>query len=451
MKIVSDEKRFNMSGHKITECLLCGNKKLKEVYSFGETPLANEFLNKKDIIQETFPLNLVVCENDQCNHVQLDYIVDQERLYKNYSYVSGTSQVNVKHFKEYAADIMFNYFEFLKFKDGESIHLYEGSKNIKKIILDIGSNDGTFLKCFSDEFIRIGIDPADNLKELAKLNNVDTIVDFFNKQTAKSIGEYILNKYKQEKFKVITCNHMFAHNEDLYTIMEGVNYLLDDNGVFVFENSYLLDILDKNLFDILYHEHCHSHYLKPLINFFKQFNMKIFQVERLPNQQGGSIRVFVCKAGAYRGRNITVDTLIKEEEKILAKLEQFSENIKTSKQDFIEKLKPYINKKIHCYGYPAKTTTLFYTYGIKENDIECCYEDAELKQNTFSPGLHIPIVPVNKLYENKPNVIIVSAWNFAKSIIKNHQRFIKEYNGVFLVPLPKCIIIDKNNIDEYLG
>lgn len=440
-----------MNGHKIKKCLLCKEGNLKEVFSFGETPLANEFFHKQEM-QDLFPLNLVVCENNNCNHVQLDYIIDQERLYRNYSYVSGTSPVNVEHFNKYAFDIMLKY-EFIKFKNGDSIHLHESSKNIKKIVLDIGSNDGTFLKCFADEFIRVGVDPAINLKELSEKNGVDQITEFFNKETAKNIRTHIQNKYGQEKFKVITCNHMFAHNEDLYSIMDGVDYLLDNNGIFVFENSYLLDILDKNLFDIIYHEHCHTHSIKPLFNFFKQFNMNIFNIEHLLNQQGGSIRVYVCKSGHhpyFNKMSPVVDEFITKENGILTKLKDFGKNIENAKNNFQKTLKGFNNKQVHCYGYAAKTTTLFYTFGIKENDIGCCYEDAELKQNTFSPGLHIPIVPVNDLYKNKPDVIIVSAWNFAKSIIKNHQKFVKEYDGIFLVPLPECIIIDKNNIDKYL-
>jgi hypothetical protein len=243
---------------------------------------------------------------------------------------------------------------------------------------------------------------------------------------------------------------MFAHNQNLDTIVKGVLELLDIEGVFIFENSYLLDIVENNLFDTLYHEHCHTHSITPLIRFFRKFGMKIFDVKRLPHQQGGSIRVFVCRNSDNRKIEQIVFDMLEEEKTIPEKLKLFATNIDRAKIKFQECIGQYKEKTIHCYGYAAKTTTLFYKFGIEKNQIKCCYEDAPLKQGRFSPGLHIPIVPTNEIYDRKPDVIIVSAWNFAKNIIAKHQKFVKEYNGIFIVPLPECKIISKDNIDEYI-
>lgn len=426
----------------IDKCSLCeSNTKL--IFSLEETPLANEFLDINDEKeQDLFPLNLIQCV--ECDHVQLDCIVNQSRLYENYNYVSGTSDVNINHFKKYANRIMGLAYELTIFSDGSKYDYYKTSKNIDKTIIEIGSNDGTFLKNFKDiGFDVIGIDPAINLKEIAASNGVETITEFFNKETAiKFVKPRISNK----KVKAIICNNMFAHNENLSTIVEGVKELLDDDGVFVFEVSYLLDIVNYTLIDLIYHEHIHHHHIKPLIKFFKKFNMAIFDVERIPNH-GGSIRVYVCKEGP-KSIYKSVNNILNEEKDINTKLENLEENAKKFKKNIIDELTKARNgKKIIVYGFPAKSTTILYYLGLDKDIIEYGIDDATLKHK-LSPGKHIQIYSDTMMPSN--GVILILAWNFAKSIIKNHEDFVKKHDGKFIIPLPDYKIIDKNNIDDYL-
>ena len=414
-----------MKDYKIIDrCLLC-NGKIKHIINLGSTPLANEFLDMPEK-QDLFPLNLIQCI--ECNHVQLDCIVDKDRLYKHYLYVSGTSKVNVEHFEKYAREIMFSYYNLATFTDGDSLKLLDLDKNIDKTILDIGSNDGTFLKCFKKyNFDVIGVDPALNIKYLAKLNGIDTITEFFSKDTSKIIRQNLSNK----KIKVITCNNMFAHNENLTTIVEGVLELLDDDGIFVFENSYLLDILDKTLVDLIYHEHMHHHHIGALQKFFNKFDMDIYNVTRLPNH-GGSIRVFTCRRGTKPIRQ-SVANIIEEEKSINIKLVQFCDNIKILKETLNNRLKELSSKQktILVYGMPAKSTTLLYALDIDENLISYGIDDAELKQNTFSPGKHIKIFSDAALKDG--SVVLILGWNFADSIISNHPNF----KGTWIIPLPE--------------
>jgi predicted TPR repeat methyltransferase len=446
----------NSDYENITICLLCDGP-LELVVDFGKTPLANELSDYGDFIDDDlFDLHVMQCQ--KCNHVQLDTIVSSERLFKDYCYVSSTSKINCDHFISYAQNVI------------KRFNVQWGNLT-GDVVIDIGSNDGLFLKTFKEHgAIVYGIDPAKNVAKIAIQNGIPTLTEFFNFELAQKISsnEITVNNFMKNNIlidynnntnyisifkpaKIITANHMFAHTKDLKTVIRGVLELLDDKGVFIFENSYLMDMLDKKIFDVQYHEHCHTHSVTPLVKLFRQFGMKIFDVERLPNQQGGSIRVFTCRNSDDRKIEDNVFKLLNEEKQIKSKIDKFVVDIDNVRINFKRIFSQYQNKKVHCYGYAAKTTTLFYYFGITKNNITCCYEDAKLKQNKYSPGLHIPIVPVEQLYENKPDILIVSAWNFAKDIIKTHQKFVKELNGTFIVPMPNCQIIDKTNIEEYLN
>lgn len=465
-----------MASKHISHCLLCKNVKLLKIFDYGKTPLANAFSNYGDYLEdEAFPLCLMRCSS--CGHFQLDTIIDNETLYSDYLYVSGTSEVNRKHFSDYADQIKN---KFLK----------EGGT-----YLDVGSNDETLLSHFDHyKYTRIGVEPA---KNIAAKYSADTVNVFFNEETAKNqITDHLkLYHYRSSNsFDVITLNHMFAHNEDLDTIVKGVLHLLSNEGVFIFENAYVLDMFEKNLFDLMYHEHQHAHSLTPMIKYLRKFGVKVFDVLRLPNQHGGSIRVFCCRNSDSRQVSQAVFDML-EEEKVKFPLPKYGDryeefvpqsdiiydtcgntigmsctspcytikdstpetiqlfrtNIKNLKTEFRNLLDKLLAEKktIHCFGYAAKTTTLLYTYGVQKGEIRACYEDAKLKIGKWSPGLHIPIVSPNKLLENNPDCVVLGAWNFAESIIRTHRKYVHQ-GGIFIIPLPQLKIIDKTNIDSYL-
>jgi len=391
-------------------CLLCQGD-IKLILSLGATPLANEFLSVKKI-QDIYPLNLMQCQ--KCQHIQLDTIVDREVIFKNYLYVSGTSTVNVKHFKDYAESII------KKFNLTSS-----------DTICEIASNDGCFLKNFKEHNIKIiGIDPALNIAEQANKEEIFTIPEFFTEELANTINQ------KYGKCKVIVCNNMLAHNDNVCDIIKGVVKLLSPTGSFVFENSYLLDILNKTLLDLVYHEHIHHFHLTPLIKFFDQFNIEIYHVERLPNH-GGSIRVFTAFKNQYAIDN-SVYQLLQLEKDIDNKLQSFSNNIKNLKDNLNVLLNNFNknNKKIAIYGMPAKATTLMYALNIDERLIDFAIDDNLLKQNTFSPGKHLPIYDNSAIEKFKPDVILILAWNFAESIMEKIK-----FNGTWIIPLPTLKVI----------
>lgn len=377
------------------------------------TPLANEFVKTTEP-QDLFPLE--VCPCSKCGHYQLTESVEPARLFRNYLFVAGTSPVNVEHFRKYAVHMV------------EKFGLRSGSR-----ILDIASNDGTLLKEFAKlEMSVLGIDPARNLAEEANKNGIPTIPEFFTAEYADQMLE------EHGKFDIITANNVFAHVPDLANFAKGVKKLLGPLGVFSFEVSYFADVCDKTLFDTIYHEHSSYHTLTPLLPFFQSHGLEVFDVERISNH-GGSIRVFVRHAAAVanydKAMTASMTDMLFQEKDIEKKVEHLKKNIDDLGQALRDKLRLYKTqgKSIAIYGVPAKATTLMYALGIKKEWVDFAVDDASLKQGTFTPGMHIPVLPTKTIYEKRPGILLILAWNFADSIIANH----KSFGGKFIVPIPE--------------
>ena len=222
---------------KRNDCRLCRSTKLEKVLTLAPTPPANELLSEGELDagQEKFPLDLYFC-ND-CHHLQLLDIVSPERLFRNYVYVSGTSAVFRQHFRDYAEFVIENY------------SIAEGS-----LVVDIGSNDGVLLGYFQERGMQVqGVDPARAIAKSATDSGVDTIGEFFTPDIAARI---VAGKGPAS---IVVANNVFAHIDNLHEILEGVSRLLDQAGLFVIEVSYLKDVLEKTLFDTIYHEHLDYH------------------------------------------------------------------------------------------------------------------------------------------------------------------------------------------------
>jgi SAM-dependent methyltransferase len=404
--------------HKKT-CRLCGDSNLSLVLSLGETPLANSFVRCEDIDsnKDFYPLDVFLCES--CGHAQLLDVVDPKQLFDNYLYVSGTSSVFVQHFKDYAKQVK----DRSKSQDSD-------------LVVDIGSNDGTLLKQFKDINYRIlGVDPAANLVSKANSIGIPTIQGFFTSILAEEIYD------AHGAAKVITANNVFAHADDLDEIILGVKKLLDSDGMFVFEVSYLLDVIEGLLFDTIYHEHLSYHSLTPLLYFFQKHDMKVFDVERV-DTHGGSIRCYVQHLNGPHSISKSVNSIVKiEQDANLFNKDTFllfEQNIMQLRFDLrkiLYKLKKQ-GKKIVGFGAPAKATTLMHYFNIDGSIIDYIVDDSKLKQNMCTPGYHIPIFETDRLYTDKPDYVLILAWNFSKFIIEKHSQFL-EAGGHFITPLPK--------------
>lgn len=404
-------------------CRLCESKKLISVFELVSTPPANAFISKNKLnqVQESFPLEVFQCE--VCSHVQLLVVVNPDMLFSNYVYVSGTSPVFVKHFKDYAEDVIRKF-----------------NLNTDDFVLDIGSNDGTLLKFFKNNGMRIlGVDPASKIAHKASKSGIETIPNFFDLILSKKI----LDKYGSAK--VITANNVFAHVDDLIGLTNAIKLLLSKDSVFVFEVSYLKDVYEKCLFDMTYHEHLAYHSVLSLDRFFNNNGLEIIDVKSV-NTHGGSIRIFVQMQDGVYSRIKTVNDFI-EKEKLLgldkiSTMKDFGKKINALGYELKTILTEIKNDglTIAGFGAPAKATSLMYHFGIDSNTIEYIIDDSPLKQGLYSPGMHIPIVSSEILIDNPPEYLLILAWNFKDSIIKKNKQFY-DNGGKFIIPLPKVEVI----------
>jgi SAM-dependent methyltransferase len=340
-------------------------------------------------------------------------------------YVSGTSPVLVKHFE--------NYFNEIK----KTLKLNKS----KDKILDIACNDGTFLNFFKKDKFKnvIGIEPARNLRYLNKKKKIDINTTFFNHKNSF----YFKKKYKE--FKVITANNVFAHVPNLKDFALGVKNILAQDGLFIFEVSYLKDVLKKLTFDTIYHEHMSYHALKPLINFFRSINLEIIDYD-LVEAQGGSIRIYVGHKG-----NKVKKTKIKKQIGLEKKFSLFStkkyfdyyKRIKLQKNKIQNLIKKNIkkNKLFIGYGAPAKVTTFCHVFDISKKEIKFIVDDNNLKQGKFTPGKNIKIIKFNDLKNITFDYIIILAWNFSEPIIKKIKKNIRYKKYKIIVPFPNLKII----------
>ena len=405
---------FESEVYKRKYCVLCDSKDLLLAIDLKNTPLANSY-SSKNKKNKNYLLKVVYC--DACGHLQLQYVVNPKLMFSNYLYVSGTSKVLRKHFHNYAKKIL-NKFSINKSKDK---------------ILDIACNDGTFLNQFKNQGCKklYGIEPAKNLtKELKKFNIDNTFFDF---DTSLKI---------KKKFKIITANNVLAHIPSIRSFVMGVKNILEDDGIFIFEVSYLMDVIEKKTFDTIYHEHMSYHAVTPLISFFKSCGLEIFDLDNV-EAQGGSIRLFVGNIGKFKIKNFKINKILKSEKKlfnILFYKNYFKKllNHKKKLKSILKKIKKE-NKIIYAYGAPAKLTTFSYFFELDKNIISKVIDDNPLKQGLFTPGKKIEIISYNKLKLSNFDYILISAWNFSDSIIENLKSDFK--NKIIILPFPKIKFI----------
>jgi len=405
-----------------TACALCaaGGASLTQVIELAATPPANEFVGPEQVdqAQDLIPLSLLLC--GVCGHLQLAEIVDPRRLFQHYVYVSGTSPVFVAHFARFAQEMLARF------------HLGPSS-----FVVDVGSNDGTLLKQFQAQGVTnvLGIDPAVEIVEAAVAAGVPTREAFFTEQLAAEL------RATHGPADLLCANNVFAHAEDLAGFARGVKALLGDEGVFVFEVSYLVDVIQDLLFDTIYHEHLAYHALRPLVRFFQAAGLRLFDAERV-STHGGSVRCFVCPARASHVDSDRLTGLLKRE----LELGLFSPEVYARFKERISALGRALRERVAAiraqgqrlagYGAPAKLTTLMYEFGLDGSSIDFIVDDSSWKQGRFTPGTHIPVLPSAALRERRPDWCVIFAWNFADSIVKKNADY-KAAGGRFLVPIPK--------------
>jgi len=415
-------------GRKITNCRMCDSSNLYEFLDLGFIPPADGILSKEEISEPEifFPLKVVQCKD--CGLTQLAYAANPEILYREkYLYESSITKAGRDHFYEMSNSIC------------RKFNLQKGS-----LVVDIGSNVGVLLDGFKKNGMRIlGIDPAPKIAKIANDNGIETWQEFITPSTATKIVTI------KGKAKIVTGTNVFAHIDDKKGLMESLKIILDENGIFIMEAPYLVDLIENLEYDTIYIDHLEYISVKPLINFFNKWGMDVFDIEKY-DIHGSSLRIFVCwKEKRKIGGSIQEFLELEKRKEIYKKetLDTFARKVKTHKLKFTELLRELKkqDKKVIGISAPAKGNTLLNYCKIDNDLISYLTEKSLIKIGNYTPGMHIPIYGEEKLLEDNPDYGIIFAWNFAKEIMKNNEEFLKR-GGKFIIPIPDPIIVENEDL-----
>ncbi len=408
---------------KETTCVLCNSDDLIQAICLQPSALAEDYKLPSDEKDELYPLDVYLCE--KCGHAQLLDIINPERLYRNYEYQSQSSPGLNRHFMNYADSIVQKKYA----KKGD-------------LVIDIGSNDGTLLRYIADHDIRvIGVEPSKELCKISEKKGVPTYNYFFDENLARIIAVEV-GECGKMKPEVITANNVFAHSRNLSDMARGISLLLDRDGVFIFEVSYLPYLIQNMVFDFIYHEHISYHTIRPLQEFFYKHNLRIIDVEDI-SFKGGSVRITVCKSGSERTCSQNVSKYVQLEDQMQLKsirtYIEFWEKINVERQKvqaIVEEIPNHY--KLVVYGASATTTTLLHHFEIGDK-IDFIVDDNTWRHGKVSPGYHIPVKSTKALYEEEPEYCLVAAWRFKDMILEKHREFLE--NGHFIFPLPEVEVL----------
>ena len=405
-------------------CRFCQNKLTHQFVDLGFSPPSNSFLKSEQLNQpETFyPLRIMVCE--KCYLVQIDEFARHEDIFNSdYVYFSSFSKSWLAHAKNYTEMMI----ERFKFDD-------------KSQVIEIASNDGYLLQFFQHQGIPvIGIEPTSNTAAAAKEKGIDSVVDFF--------GVCLANKLSKEGLKadLLLGNNVLAHVPDIRDFVSGLKILLKSTGIITFEFPHLMQMIDKNQFDTIYHEHFSYLSLTTVNQIFNEFGLDIFDVEELPTH-GGSLRIF-----AKHVENISISDfasvtamLEKENQFGLTKIQTYTTYQQESekvKNDFLLFLINAKNsgKNVVAYGAAAKGVTLLNFCGIRKDLINFVVDASPHKQSKFLPGIHIPVVDEEEIRKNKPDYVVILPWNL-KDEISTQLSYVRTWSAKFVVAVPKLEI-----------
>jgi predicted TPR repeat methyltransferase len=404
----------------VTACLVCRDNTVDLVLDLGKTALANKFLRPEELAdhgEERYQLRVGLCHS--CGHVQLIDRVPPELMFDHYLYMSSASSTLVEHLHSLAAAV--------KSRAG---------LRPEALVLDVGCNDGTLLQGFAKAGVShpLGIDPAANLAEAARAKGAEVITGYFNEETARSL------RTSHGLASVLTMTNTFPHIPDLAGLMRAIDSILADDGMFVLEAHYLVDLLELCAFDTVYHEHASYWALRPMQRLFAEHGFEVFDVERLPIHHG-QIRAWVARRGA-RPVSPRVTELAALEANLgletPAPYRALAGRISRIKSDLlglIEKARAG-GGHVAGYGAPAKGSTLLSVFDLGPGELDYIADRNELKQGRLTPGSHIPIVSPDRILAEQPALVVVLAWNFADEIARQLSDYLRK-GGRMVVPIPE--------------
>ncbi len=401
-------------------CRFCGNELNHTLVDLGLSPISNEYVTQEnlDLGQYYYPLHVMVCED--CYLAQAMEYKDPEQIFTDYKYFSSFSKSWLEHCKDYVNMIV------------QRLDLNENS-----MVYEIACNDGYLLQYFSPYNIPIcGIEPAENVAQEAKKKGIDVEVEFWGNSTSKKISD------KHGKADLIIGNNVLAHVPDINSFVEGIHIALKPTGTVTMEFPHLLRLVQLNQFDTIYQEHFSYFSLLTVRKIFEKHGMKIYDVEELPTH-GGSLRIYA----AYMENSKydiapNVMKVIEEESAYgfedMKTYEIFSEKVKNIKYESCKLLIDLKRqgKKIVAFGAAAKGNTFLNYCGIGKEYIDFVADSSVVKQGLYLPGTRIPIVSPDRIKEEKPDYIVLLAWNL-KDEFSEILSYTREWGCKMIIFIPE--------------
>lgn len=385
-------------------------------------PLANAFVEPSEAARDEprYPLDALRCSN--CGLVQLGVVVSPDAMFRHYHYTTSSSPPMVEHFRGYASEIA------------------ERFAPAGTLAVEIGSNDGVLLRPLAERGIRaVGIEPAGNVAAQANAAGLETWNEFFS----VDVAERVTAKYGAAD--VVLANNVLAHIDDLGSVIEALGVLLSERGVFVAEVPYLRDLLEHVEYDTIYHEHLSYFAVGPLHRLFDRGGLELIDVRRVP-VHGGSIRVFAARRGRHP-RSASVDRAIAEEQGLglgtAEPYERFAQAVLESRETLRALLlgARSAGRAVAALGATAKGNTLLNYCAIGSGLVGWIADSTPLKHGLLAPGSHIPIRPERTIFEERPDLTLLLAWNYADAIVSRFGAYVAA-GGRFIHPIPTARVLE---------
>jgi SAM-dependent methyltransferase len=404
-------------------CRFCGASLRRTFVDLGLSPLCETYPAAADLNlgEKYYPLHVYVCE--KCWLVQLEEYETPEQIFSDYAYFSSFSDSWLKHCDKYC--------EAMKMRFG---------LGKQSFVVEVASNDGYLLQYFVSRDVPVlGIEPAANVAKVAEQNGVPTLVRFFGTELAKELAA------EGRCADLVLGNNVLAQVPDLNDFVEGLKVLLKPEGVLTLEFPHLLQLIQLNEFDTIYHEHFSYFSLLSTIRIVEAHGLKVFDVEELKSH-GGSLRVYACRAESQsHPLQANVAKVLADEARAgldtVDGYKTFALQVRETKFALVDFLLQAAKqgKRVAGYGAPGKSATLLHYCGIGKDLIEYTVDRSPYKQGRFLPGNHIPIHHPDRIRETKPDYVVILPWNLKDEIMEQLQ-FIRQWGGRFVVPIPKVAV-----------